>query len=80
MRRLPLIERKDRLQRLLSGADERLRYVEHIEGDGRVVFNHAAALGLEGIVSKRKDSPYTHGATHNWLKTKNPSYGRTLKR
>jgi bifunctional non-homologous end joining protein LigD len=29
-----------------------------MEGDGPTVFAHAWNLGLEGIVSKRKDSPY----------------------
>lgn len=76
LRRLPLLDRKARLQTLLSGADERLHYVEHLEVEGRVVFKHASALGLEGIVSKRRDSPYPHGVTRNWFKTKNPSYGR----
>jgi ATP-dependent DNA ligase len=31
---------------------------EHIEGDGPTVFAHASKRGLEGIVSKRKDSTY----------------------
>jgi ATP-dependent DNA ligase len=30
-------------------------------------------LGLEGIVSKRKDSPYRYGRSPNWLKMKNPN-------
>jgi ATP-dependent DNA ligase len=29
-------------------------------------------LGLEGIVSKRKDSPYRSGRSSDWLKCKNP--------
>src|SRR6266540_1176649 len=33
-----------------------IRFNEHIEGDGPTVFAHACKLGLEGIVSKRKDS------------------------
>jgi hypothetical protein len=28
---------------------------EHMEGDGPTVFAHACKMGLEGIVSKRKD-------------------------
>jgi bifunctional non-homologous end joining protein LigD len=69
-----LLERKARLQRLLSGADERLRYVEHMEGDGPTIFAHACALGLQGVVSKRRDS--TYGARLAWLKIKNPGYRR----
>jgi ATP-dependent DNA ligase len=30
-------------------------------------------LGLEGIVSKRKGSPYRSGHSPDWLKMKNPN-------
>jgi ATP-dependent DNA ligase len=46
---------------------------EHIEGDGATIFRHACKLGLEGIVSKRKDSVYRSGRSPDWLKMKNPS-------
>ena len=46
---------------------------EHLEhDDGGVVFRHACKLGLEGIVSKRKGSPYRSGRSPDWLKMKNP--------
>jgi bifunctional non-homologous end joining protein LigD len=38
-----------------------IRFNAHTEGDGETVFRHACKLGLEGIVSKRKDSPYRSG-------------------
>jgi bifunctional non-homologous end joining protein LigD len=39
-----------------------IRYNEHLEfDDGEAVFIHACRMGLEGIVSKRKDSPYRLG-------------------
>jgi ATP-dependent DNA ligase len=41
--------------------------------DGETVFRHACKVGLEGIVSKRKDSPYRSGRSPNWLKMKNPA-------
>src|SRR5262249_25453881 len=41
------------------------------KGDGETVFRHACKLGLEGIVSKRKDSPYRSGRSSDWLKMKN---------
>jgi hypothetical protein len=44
---------------------------EHIEGNGPTVFAHACKLGLEGIVSKRKDSNYRSGRSPDWLKMKN---------
>jgi hypothetical protein len=37
------------------------------------VFAHACRLGLEGIVSKRKGSPYRSGRTPDWIKVKNPA-------
>jgi ATP-dependent DNA ligase len=41
--------------------------------DGETVFRHACKMGLEGIVSKRKDSAYRSGRSPDWLKMKNPS-------
>ena len=37
-----------------------LRSSEHVEG-GAAIFRHACALGLEGIVSKRRDARYRSG-------------------
>ena len=41
---------------------------EHLTGDGRDIFEHACKLGLEGIVSKRLNSPYRSGKVKSWLK------------
>jgi hypothetical protein len=35
-------------------------------------FRHACKMGLEGIVSKRKDSAYRSGRSPDWPKKKNP--------
>ena len=45
-------------------------------GDGKAIFHHAYALGLEGIVSKRRDARYRSGRSLTWLKIKNPDYER----
>lgn len=37
------------------------------------MFRHACKLGLEGIVSKRKGSPYRSGRSSDWIKMKNPA-------
>ena len=51
-----------------------IRFNEHLEfDDGEAVFRHACRMGLEGIVSKRKDSPYRSGRSPDWLKMKNPA-------
>ena len=72
LRREPLDVRKAMLRSLLIKAGPGLRWNEHIEGDGESIFRHACKLGLEGIVSKRKDSPYRSGRSPDWLKMKNP--------
>jgi bifunctional non-homologous end joining protein LigD len=38
-----------------------------------LVFAHACKMGLEGIVSKRKDSPYRSGRSPHWIKSENPA-------
>ena len=55
----------------LGKARPGIRFNEHIEGDGPTVFAHACKMGLEGIVSKRKDSAYRSGRSPDWLKMKN---------
>jgi bifunctional non-homologous end joining protein LigD len=48
--------REATLASLLSRASSGLRFNEHLdEGDGTLVFAHACKMGLEGIVSKRRD-------------------------
>jgi bifunctional non-homologous end joining protein LigD len=47
-----------------------LRYSEHTIGGGDAYFRAACALGLEGIISKRRDAPYRSGRDAAWLKTK----------
>jgi bifunctional non-homologous end joining protein LigD len=36
------------------------------------MFKAVCKLGLEGIVSKKLDSPYKSGPSKAWLKIKNP--------
>jgi bifunctional non-homologous end joining protein LigD len=38
-----------------------------------IVYQHACALGCEGIVSKRLGSPYRAARADCWLKVKNPA-------
>jgi bifunctional non-homologous end joining protein LigD len=73
LRREPLDTRKATLASLLRRAAPGLRLNEHIEADGPTVFAHACKMGLEGIVSKRKGSPYRSGRSPDWLKAKNPA-------
>ncbi len=68
---VPLRERKALLRQLLGSASPVLRFTDHVQGCGPDVFAAAAALGAEGIVSKRADSAYRPGRrTRTWLKVK----------
>jgi bifunctional non-homologous end joining protein LigD len=68
----PLIERKQALHELLRDlpADGPIRFSEHFEEPGSVLLSHACRLGLEGIISKRRNAPYRLGRGGDWLKTK----------
>jgi ATP-dependent DNA ligase len=39
--------------------------------DGEIVLGRVCKMGLEVIVSKRKDSPYRSGSSPDWIKMKN---------
>src|SRR5688572_14630911 len=67
---LPLEERKKRLSALVGRHTGRIRYAEHIVGDGEQLLQHAARIGLEGIISKRRDLPYHPGRHDGWRKSK----------
>jgi len=75
----PVEARKRRLRRLLPRDDAHILYSDHIEADGELVFEQICAMGLEGIVSKRKGSPYRSGRTRNWIKTKNPAGAAAIR-
>jgi bifunctional non-homologous end joining protein LigD len=73
LRRDPLQVRKATLASILAKARPGIRFNEHIEGDGPTIFAHACKMGLEDIVSKRKDSAYRCGRSRDWLKMRNPA-------
>jgi bifunctional non-homologous end joining protein LigD len=43
------------------------------------VFEAACKMGLEGIVSKRRDFPYRSGRSKGWIKVKNPASPAMLR-
>jgi bifunctional non-homologous end joining protein LigD len=72
LRRDPLEIRKATLANIVARVSHGIWFNDHIEEeDGETVFRHACKLGLEGIVSKRKGSPYRSGRSPDWLKMKN---------
>ena len=78
LRKLPQIERKQALSDLLGENDIGLPiiYSEHLVGDGQEMFEHAARLNFEGIVSKRADAPYRSERTEAWVKVKTVRKGK----
>jgi bifunctional non-homologous end joining protein LigD len=75
LRSLPLLKRKDRLQRLLDvRRPERVLFAKHIEARGIKFFHAVCESDCEGIVAKRKDGTYSaRGRT--WIKNPNYSQG-----
>jgi bifunctional non-homologous end joining protein LigD len=66
LRQLPLIERKALLKKLIADTD--VQFSESFEVDGPEMFNHACGVGLEGVVSKVRDSRYRSGRSNDWVK------------
>jgi bifunctional non-homologous end joining protein LigD len=67
LRPIPLIKRKELLRRVLPEG-EAIKYLDHFEGQGEALFQHAVKLGLEGIVAKRAECPYRGGRSPHWRK------------
>lgn len=70
LRKEPLSERKKRLKKLLGRVKAPLTYGDHIAGDSDKVLAEACRLGIEGLVSKDKTSPYVSGRALTWIKSK----------
>ncbi len=68
--KLPQIQRKERLRALLTGADTRIQFSEHVLGSGEQLFEAMCREGYEGVVSKKADAPYRGTRTKAWLKVK----------
>jgi bifunctional non-homologous end joining protein LigD len=69
LRRLPLEERRRRLQRVVTGSA--LRVSDALEGTAARIVEAVASVGLEGVIAKRKDSRYEAGERSGaWVKFK----------
>jgi len=67
---LPLIERKERLEKLFGKGRSQIQYSQHVRGSGEQLFSELCRQGFEGVVSKRADAPYVGARNGAWLKTK----------
>ena len=68
LRKLPLLDRKKRLEKILNG--KFLHYSDHHKGDGDEMAANACQMGVEGIICKKADSIYTGDRNRDWLKVK----------
>jgi bifunctional non-homologous end joining protein LigD len=82
LRRLPLSMRKASLARLLARRMDGISHSDFEQGEiGPDPFRHACLLGLEGMVSKHRESTYRGGRFRHWIKIKNrhhPAFSRVL--
>ena len=75
LRDLPLSLRKTNLARLLARRPDGIFVAPFEQGEiGPDLFHAACKMGLEGLVSKRRDSTYRSGRSPNWIKVKNRSH------
>jgi ATP-dependent DNA ligase len=77
LRDAPLEERRELLRVIIFRAFEgsersraRIQFSESVMGGGPAFFAAAENMGLEGIVSKRRDSRYRSGRSERWRKVK----------
>ena len=67
----PLIERKEILRNLLPASNV-IKYCDHVEDEGKMLFNEMQKMNFEGMIAKKKNSKYYIGKrTSDWLKIKN---------
>lgn len=70
LRSSPLEDRKAALQRLLRDRAPHVMLSKHVLGAGKKLYALAKRQALEGIIAKRRDSPYLERRTRLWLKIK----------
>ncbi|HEY9180956.1 MAG TPA: non-homologous end-joining DNA ligase [Candidatus Baltobacteraceae bacterium] len=69
LRKTPLEDRKALLERAIAD-DDLVLYSKHVNGNGCALFAQAERSQLEGIIGKRRDSPYVERRTRDWVKIK----------
>ena len=70
LRRQPLWRRRELLRQVIQPGDGRIEFSEELPGTGEAIFAAVDAMGLEGMISKRRDSTYVSGPAKGWQKIK----------
>jgi bifunctional non-homologous end joining protein LigD len=74
LRPLPLLARKQALRDLVPLAGP-LRFADSVDERGAELFASIGRMGLEGMIAKRKRSPYRAGRSADWLKVRHQRTG-----
>lgn len=69
LRDMPLEDRREILAGMIAPGG-RIQFSEALPGEAKAIYHLVDQAGLEGMVSKRKDSKYRSGNSTAWLKTK----------
>ena len=69
LRNMPLEDRREILEGMIP-ADIRIQFSQPLPGDAKAIYHLVDKAGLEGMVSKRKDSKYRSGDSNAWWKIK----------
>jgi bifunctional non-homologous end joining protein LigD len=70
LRRVPLEQRKSALASIVSVPNDTARLSDHFVANGKALFDVARQKGLEGILAKKRTSPYQERRSSEWLKIK----------
>ena len=76
LRSKPQLYRKERMKELVEMLDPPILFSEHLHGDGQELFEAAASLNYEGIVSTKADASYRAERTEAWQKIKTVQKGK----
>lgn len=77
VRQLPLLKRKEMVDKALKGSS-RIRAVQYVCENGERLYEAASGLQLEGIIAKLQDAPYRAGRSKDWIKIRTP-HGRHVQ-
>ena len=71
LRQVALMQRREILRLALNvNPQDDIRFSEAFEEPAQDLLVSAQRLGLEGVIGKRVDSPYSPGRSRNWIKLK----------
>ncbi|MBB3010005.1 DNA ligase D [Cupriavidus alkaliphilus] len=70
LRNVPLVQRRAKLEALVAGHSDRVRFSEAFDAPPVQIFQAACKLGLEGLMFKRADATYVSARSQTWIKAK----------